>query len=160
MNKLNFLILCVLLLFVLNGVTLYFLFTGNNRNVPAQRPGFDFIIRQLKFDEQQKQQFEGLRNQHRAELDVLKKQDRELHHELLKMIQAGNADAAKVDSLTALIGNNKAAFDRAFYRHFSEVRKICKPGQLTLFNETVEQIVKRPPPREQGPPQVPPPGSE
>ena len=86
MNKTKFLTIAVLLLLLLNATTLYFLFAKKNDKRSSRggnRPYSEFIIKQLKFDTVQAAQLKQLRDQHKLELDELKKQDKQFQFMLV-----------------------------------------------------------------------------
>jgi len=148
MNKVKFLSAAVVLLLILNAVMLFFMFGKR----PAKRPGSgrdgarpytEFISKQLNFDTLQKAQLIKLRDEHKTDLDQLRKEDNILHDTLFAYIKRGDLDSAKIDSVTNLIAANKKQFEITFLKHFSEIRSLCKPDQLELFNKTVDQMRKR-----------------
>lgn len=148
MNKINFLTAALLLLLVLNAVTLYFLFAkqGGKRPVgrgDGGRPYSEFISKQLNFDTTQKAALQKLRDDHKSELDQLRKQDNVLHDSLFAFVKRGQVDSVKVDSITNLIAANRKKFELAFLKHFSQIRSLCRPDQLELFNKTVDQMMKK-----------------
>lgn len=158
MSKTNFLSAALLLLLVLNAVTLYFLFTKQGGKRPGGhgdggRPYSEFISKQLNFDTMQKAQLIKLRNDHKTDLDQLRKQDNVLHDSLFAYVKRGDIDSLKVDSITNLIAGNKKKFELAFLKHFSQIRSLCRPDQLELFNKTVDQLMKKrmPPPDNRDP---------
>lgn len=161
MNKTKFLTAALLLLLVLNAVTLYFLFAKRSGKRPGRdggRPYSEFISKQLNFDTIQKAQLVKLRDEHKTELELLRKEDKMLHDSLFAYVKRGDMDSVKIDSVANLIAANKKQFEIAFLKHFSQIRSLCKPEQLELFNQTVDQMMKkRMPPqgernRQQGPP--------
>lgn len=163
MNKVKFLSAAVVLLLILNAVMLFFMFgkrpekrLGGGRD--GGRPFSEFISKQLNFDTIQKAQLIKLRDEHKTDLDQLRKEDNMLHDTLFAYIKRGDLDSAKIDSVTNLIAANKKQFEIAFLKNFSQIRSLCKPEQLELFNKTVDQMRKRRMPpqgernRQQGPP--------
>lgn len=146
MNKTKFFTAALLLLLVLNAVTLYFLFAkhGDRRFHRGDgRPYSEFISKQLNFDTTQKSRLTRLRDEHKAELDQLRKQDNILHDSLFAYVKRGDMDSVKIDSVTNLIAANKKQFELVFLKHFSQIRSLCRPDQLELFNKTVDQMMKK-----------------
>lgn len=107
------------------------------------RPYSEFISKQLNFDTVQKVQLAKFRDEHKTELDQLRKEDNVLHDSLFAYVKRGDMDSVKIDSVTNLIAANKKQFEIAFLKHFSQIRSLCKPDQLELFNKTVDQMRKR-----------------
>jgi periplasmic protein CpxP/Spy len=154
MNKTKFLTAAVILLVILNAATLFFLFKGHGKKPPVRnggRPFTEFISKQLNFDTAQTGQLQLLRDKHKAELDTLRKEDKVLHDSLFAFVKRGDMDSVKIDSYLTRISVNKKEFELAFIHHFAQIRSICKPEQLDLFNKMVDQMMKRRMPSFNGP---------
>ncbi len=146
MNKSKFLTIAVVLLLLLNATTLYFLFAKKNYKRSSHggnRHYSEFIIKQLKFDTVQAAQLKQLRDQHKLELDELRKQDKQLQDAKFTLLKEGVTDSLKIDSVLHLVVANKKQFELAFHKHFMEIRALCRPDQLELFNKTVDDMMKR-----------------
>ncbi|MFT3843638.1 MAG: hypothetical protein QM725_01190 [Lacibacter sp.] len=145
MNKTNFLTAAVVLLVILNGVTLYFLFSKPQRKTSRNggRPFTEFISKQLNFDSAQAAQLQVLRDAHKANLEALKKEDKILHDSLFVFVKRGDMDSVKIDSFLNLITINKKKFELAFMQNFAQIRKLCRPEQIELFNKMVDQMMKK-----------------
>lgn len=146
MNKSKFLTIAIVLLLLLNATTLYFLFAKKNykRSSHGGTGHYsEFIIKQLKFDTVQIAQLKQLRDQHKPELDELRKQDKLLQDARFTLLKKGVTDSLKIDSVLNLLAANKKQFEMAFHKHFMEVRALCRPDQLELFNKTIDEMMKR-----------------
>lgn len=147
MNKVKFLTAAVILLLVLNGAMLFFMFTKRDGRRPGSREGgrpySEFISKQLNFDTIQKAELQKFRDQHKTELEQLRKEDNMLHDSLFAYVKRGAIDSSKIDSVTNLIAANKKQFELTFLKHFLQIRSLCRPEQLELFNKTVDQMRKR-----------------
>jgi Spy/CpxP family protein refolding chaperone len=134
------------LLLVLNAITLYF-FLGNKpapKKKPANnRPYSEYITRKLNFDTVQQQQLKELRDKHKQELDSLRKEDRQIQEAKTQFLKDGVTDSAKLDSIFTLSAANKKKFELAFHNHFMQIRALCRPDQLQLFNQTLDEMNKR-----------------
>lgn len=150
MNKTKFLTVLVVLLLALNAVTLYFVW--GKRNDDKRRGGgrsySEYISKKLNFDSQQQEQLKLLRNKHKQELDSLRKEDLALQEAKTQLLKNGVTDSLQLDSIFNLSVIHKKKFEMAFYNHFMQIRALCKPEQLKLFNETLDEMNKR---RWQGP---------
>lgn len=154
MNKTKFLTAAVILLVILNAATLYFLFNGHGKKPPVRnggRPFSEFISKQLNFDSAQSAQLQLLRDKHKTELDNLRKEDKVLHDSLFAFVKRGDMDSVKIDSFLNRISVNKKEFELAFIHHFAQIRSLCKPEQLDLFNKMIDQMMKRRMPSFMGP---------
>jgi protein CpxP len=147
MNKTKFLTILVLLLLVLNAVTLFFLLgkKDGHKNKPGGngRPYSEYLTKQLNLDTIQVAQLKDLRDKHKQELGVLWKEDRELQEAKFVLLKEGSSDSLKLDSLLTLIVANKKKFELAFHNHFLQIRALCRPEQVELFNKTLDEMKKK-----------------
>lgn len=146
MNKTKFLIILVLLLLVLNAVTLFFLL--GKKDSPKNRPGggrpySEYLTKKLNLDTAQVAQLKELRDKHKQELGELWKEDRQLQEAKFVLLKEGSTDSLKLDSLLTLIIANKKKFELAFHNHFLQIRALCRPDQVELFNNTLDEMKKR-----------------
>jgi Spy/CpxP family protein refolding chaperone len=146
MNKTKFLIILVLLLLVLNAVTLFFLL--GKKDSPKNRPGggrpySEYLTKKLNLDTVQVAQLKELRDKHKQELGELWKEDRQLQEAKFVLLKEGSTDSLKLDSLLTLIVANKKKFELAFHNHFLQIRALCRPDQVELFNNTLDEMKKR-----------------
>ena len=146
MNKTTLLIVAIVLLLLLNAVTLYLFFSGRQNkhgNREGGRPDINFISKQLKFDEKQQSEFKILRDQQKTELETLRNNDKNLRDALVTSLKSGVTDSLKIDSITSLMASSRKKMELTFYKHFSQIRAICHPDQLELFNKTLDEMMKR-----------------
>jgi periplasmic protein CpxP/Spy len=146
MNKTKFLTILVLLLLVLNAVTLFFLLGKKDgpKNKPGGgRPYSEYLTKQLNLDSMQVAQLRVLRDKHKEELGNLWKEDRELQEAKFVLLKEGSTDSVKLDSIVTLIVANKKKFELAFHNHFMQIRALCRPDQVELFNKTLDEMKKR-----------------
>lgn len=146
MTKTKFLTILVLLLLVLNAVTLFFLL--NKKDSPKNKPGggrpySEYLTKQLNLDTLQVAQLKELRDKHKEELGNLWKEDRELQEAKFVLLKEGSTDSVKLDSIVTLIVANKKKFELAFHNHFLQIRALCRPEQVELFNKTLDEMKKR-----------------
>mgnify|MGYP002654363940 CR=1 FL=1 len=150
MNKTKFLTVLVVLLVALNAVTLYFVW--DKRNDDKRRGGgrsySEYISKKLNLDPIQQEQLKSLRNNHKLELDSLRKEDKAIQEAKTQLLKDGVTDSLQLDSIFSLAAINKKKFEMAFHKHFMQIRALCRPDQLQLFNETLDEMNKR---RWQGP---------
>lgn len=146
MNKITLLTVAIVLLFLLNAVTLFLLFSNrHNRsgNREGGRPDINFISHRLNFDEKQQAEFKILRDQQKTELENLRNNDKSLRDVLVASLKSGITDSIKIDSITSLLAASRKKMELTFYNHFSQIRSICRPDQMELFNKTLDEMMKR-----------------
>lgn len=146
MNKTKFLTILVLLLLVLNAITLFFLLgkpEGNRKRSGGGRPYSEYITKQLNLDTVQAAKLKQLRDRHKQELGELWKEDRKLQEAKFELLKEGSTDSLKLDSILTLVVANKKKFELAFHNHFLQIRALCRPEQVVLFNKTLDEMQKR-----------------
>jgi protein CpxP len=143
----TFLTISVILLLVLNVVTLFILFhlhAGGDHGPhgPNDKGPADYIITQLKLDEQQQRQFEDLKSRHHALANDAEREDERLHDLYFSMLKSDTPDKSKVDSIANLIGEQRKKMATATFNHFQQLRSICRDDQKKLFDNTIDEIAK------------------
>lgn len=159
MNKVLFLTIGIVLLFLLNAGMLIYLFKlrSYQQELRGQGAG-QFIIDQLKLNQQQQQAFAALRRQHRETIRSAQDEDRLLHDVYFTLLKTDHPDKAKADSVASLIAAQRAIIEKATFNHFQQLRNLCVGEQKKLFDDTIDEIARRmapPHPRPDGPPPPP-----
>jgi len=157
MNKMRFLTIGIILLFLLNAGMLIFLLQPLPPQRDNRRPeAASFIIEQLHLDAQQQRTFEELRHQHHETVQQAQEQDHHLHDEYFTLLKTDHPDTAKADSIAAAIAAQRTVIEKATFDHFTQLRALCRPDQQQLFDATIDEIARRlaPPPHKggEGPP--------
>jgi protein CpxP len=147
MKKINFLIACIIALLVLNAATLFIIFRMHLNSAPDRDHGgekgpAEFIIRKLKLDDAQQQQFAILRDEHRHSMDRSHEEDMRLHHIYFGLIKTAQPDKAIVDSIAGLIGNQRREVALATFDHFQKLRAICRDDQKVFFDDAIDEIAE------------------
>lgn len=153
----------LILLVVLNGFLIFMLINKPHVNKRSQQER-NFLIEQLQFTNQQKEDFMALdlvhkENMMRFENEIRKNKD--------ILFNSFSDETANIDSLSNVIGALQAKKDIEVFNFFKSVRKICNKEQQKEFDKIINNALKGsnqgPGPREgqrQGPPRdggMPPP---
>lgn len=161
MNKVLFLTIGIVLLFLLNAGMLVYLFKLRSFQQDLRGQGAElFIIDQLKLDAQQQQAFAALRRQHHETVRHAQEEDGHLHDEYFTLLKTDHPDKAKADSVASLMAAQRSIIEKATFEHFEQLRKLCRDDQKKLFDNTIDEIARHMgPPRggrpEEGPPPHP-----
>jgi periplasmic protein CpxP/Spy len=173
MKRDTFLITAIVILFVFNLLTLAYVLFGLKRNATQFPPGPLPVLSaedRLQLNPEQRMQFEGLKQEHRKEIEKLQNISRDLHDKYLDQLKSDAVDTSKKNELLQQIGDNQKEMDRVTFTHFEKLRALCTPEQKKLYNLFIDDIARslkppdRPPDRPpdgrppQGPLQGPPPG--
>ena len=144
MNKVLFLTICVVLLFLLNAGMLVYLFRLRSYQQELRGQGAElFIIDRLKLDAKQQQVFANLRKQHQDVTRRIHEEDRHLHDEFFTLLKTAHPDKTKADSIASLIASQRAKIEKATFEHFEQLRNLCNEDQKVLFDNTIDEIARR-----------------
>jgi Spy/CpxP family protein refolding chaperone len=129
----------------------------------------DFVIRSLKFNNDQITKYDVVIKQHQQAMRQLRHEAMEYRQLLFSNLANEKHQVINADSLARLIANNQQQIEIVTYRHFAQVKALCTEQQTQEFDEIIGEVIKRmnpgphPPPGDRpGPPDGhgPPPGSE
>src|SRR5215212_2261865 len=146
MNKMRFLTLSVILLLILNAISLFILFQTHMKQGGLHHEGKEghanYIIHELKLDDQQQNRFAELRDKHHDMMRTIHEEDKALHDSYFSLLKTDKPDKVKVDSVSSLIGEQQRKMATTTFDHFRELRTICRDDQKKLFDNTIDEIVK------------------
>ena len=146
MKKERFYSIVIILLLILNLGTLGYLWTNkneqhhlpppmHNRPDPAER-----IARKLQLNDEQKEQFEVLKQEHKRGIDSVHNAMNGLRRELFMLADNKELDATLQDSLLNEIKNVEAAKHMVVLKHFHDLRLILREDQLGAFDDLIEEV--------------------
>ena len=137
----------------------------------------DFVVRNLKFSEEQTRQYDAMVKDHQQAMRQLRHEAMDYRQSLFSNLANESKAGSTADSLARLIANNQQQIEMVTYRHFAQVRAICTDEQKQEFDKIIGDVIKKmnggmrppddrrgpppeghgPPPDRQGPPDGPPP---
>lgn len=137
MKKIQFLTILCLGLLMTNLILLWFLlYPGTKlRDVGPKK----IIMEKLRFDEIQIKEYEKLIVWHRQEILKSERAMHDLKQGLYKTLTS-NLNAESKDSLINEIGKLQIDIENTHYRHFQDIKKVCKPEQQKLFDDMTVEI--------------------
>lgn len=157
MNNIKSLKIVIVFLLLINIGTISFMWI----NRPHQKDQLGgFFAKELQFTPKQVSLFEGLKEEHRAQMNVLKTESKALHDAYFELLKNPSVDTATVAKAATEIANAKKKEELATFYHFQKVRAICDDHQKIKFDNIIKEAARMmaPPkgPREgQGPPPGP-----
>ncbi len=138
MNKNTFYLITIVALLIANVILLVLHFRPPNRLNNAPK---NIVIDRLKFDEQQIQKYEDLIVEHRKivvannnQINIFKNN---LYQELNK-----SSDSLKINDLAENIAKLEKKALIINFRHFEDIKKICKPNQKERFESLVGDLAE------------------
>lgn len=140
MNKIKLLTFAVIGLLLLNFATLSFLFLnapGGNHHKPQE-----IIIDKLHFDENQQAQYKQIIQWHRGRINDLDGNFKQTKENLYHLLLASNVDEKKKDSLISALANYQREIEITHFKHFQEIKKICRKDQMQDYNDLTSELSK------------------
>lgn len=142
MNKTKFLYISLSILVVLNITTIFMLLKNDH---PHHRPKDrvkpkNHIIQQLKFDENQIKEYEKSIKIHFNGIKNAETELRNLKNELFS--QLINTDETKKTEIISKISEIQSKIENIHFKHFMEIKKICRKDQIDDFKKLTKDLAK------------------
>ena len=148
----------VLLLIVMNIVSLSALWIGHTNRPGAKRGSVaseKYLQERLGLSEEQLQAMTDLREEHFGQMEKIRRDFLSAREAFHKQPRNEN-NTARMDDLAARIGSLQAQMEKEVYYHFSAMRDLCTEDQKKIFDEVIEDVLRRGEnrggPRSKGPP--------
>jgi periplasmic protein CpxP/Spy len=135
MNKNRFYQIVIVALLMLNIVFLFLHFNRPDTPMGPQK----IIIEKLHFDKSQIAQYEALILGHRELIVENEDKINEGKNSLYQQLNV-QMDSLKVDSLSKNIADLQKKAEMINFKHFQDIKKICKPEQLPDFEKLVGEL--------------------
>ncbi|WP_117881308.1 hypothetical protein [Aureibaculum luteum] len=150
------LLLYILLAFliVVNG---FFLFNYLGRpGAKGPKGPDDFIVKQLKFDQSQMDQFKTISNAHRKKMNTISDDIKKQKDVLFSKISKDSLNKQEIDSVTTIIGMKQYLLETEVFYNLRAIHELCNDEQKKRFND----IIKNARHGGSNPNQMPPPPSK
>lgn len=146
MEKYKFYLLIILGLLLSNGMLVgYVVLNREPRPAPPPTHGRmhrgprDLIIKRLGFDGDQVAKYDELIKWHRHEIDEADRKVIELKNTLyIGLTRSG--DTTQANSIMSEIAGLRKHIEEVHYKHFLDIRGLCKPDQLPEFDELTRDM--------------------
>lgn len=119
----------------------------------------DFVIRSVKLNDAQVQQYDVLIMAHRSAMDSLRREAMKCRQALFNNLKADGSTKLNPDSVANVISALQREIELVTYHHFEQVRMICTDAQKVDFDRVIGDVIRKmngrpgPPPHDgQGPP--------
>jgi Spy/CpxP family protein refolding chaperone len=147
MEKTKLLTITVIGLLLLNFATLGFLFISGTKghkpphDIPEGRhEPKEIIIERLHFDANQQKEYGQLIEWHRGEIRQLEDSIRVSKNELYMLLNDDKIDEKAKVTLINQIALFQKQIEATHFKHFEDIKKLCKPEQQVYFNELTEEF--------------------
>ncbi|WP_284652166.1 hypothetical protein [Flavobacterium terrisoli] len=155
MERTKLLTISVIGLLLLNLGTLGFLFLNGPKDHRLPHEGRpkpkEIIIEKLHFDANQKTAYEKLIHWHRGEINRLDDSIRQTKNELYSGLDETEINVKTKDSLIALLNSYQKQIEETHFKHFEDIKKLCKPEQQEDFKALTEELSRIFGPKPRGP---------
>lgn len=142
MENTRFLKIAVLLLLLLNIGTLTFMWI-RRPPPPGGGPGpFNYLVRATGMDDLQREAYARLRDAHHSSMERLHDKATKLRQEMFGLLSANNQNDPAVGQLADSIAAVRKEEELVTFRHFQEVRKLCRPDQQQKFDEAIAGAIE------------------
>jgi hypothetical protein len=144
MNKFKFLTYSIIGLLFLNIGIICFLFFSrpNRRPIQINRSPKEIIVEKLHFDANQIDKYETIIKIHKDQIDSLDTRNKEIKSELYSQLKSSIIAKTKKDSIINLFLANQKRIEELHFKHFLDIKNICKTTQLQDFNSLTEELSK------------------
>jgi Spy/CpxP family protein refolding chaperone len=147
MEKTKLLTITVIGLLLLNFATLGFLFISGTKghkpphDIPEGRhEPKEIIIERLHFDANQQKEYGQLIEWHRRKIRQLEDSIRVSKNELYMLFNNDIVDEKAKVTLINEIALFQKQIEATHFKHFEDIKKLCKPEQQVYFNELTEEL--------------------
>lgn len=141
MDKIKLLTIVIIALLLVNIATLGYLFAGKNHRPGEKREGpKKLIIEKLHFNDQQQEQYDLLIQWHRGQINKLDDQIHQAKNKLYLQLQKSTSDTKAKDSIIDAITGYQKQIEITHFKHFEDIKKLCKPEQLNDYNNLTEEL--------------------
>ena len=144
MNKLKLLMYSVIGLLLLNiGIICFLYFSRPNRKLEQiNKSPKEIIIEKLHFDTNQIDKYETVIKIYKDQIDSLDFRNKEIKSELYSQLKSPVVAKAKKESIINLFLANQKRIEELHFKHFQDIKNICKASQLKDFNILTEELGK------------------
>ncbi len=143
MEKTKLLTIAVIGLLVINLGTLSFLLMNGKGHRPPQggrAEPKEVIIERLHLDAKQQKDYARLIAWHRGEIDKIDAEIRKAKNELYAELSQPQIDTAVKDSLISAINASQKQIEYVHFKHFEDIRKLCREDQIDDYNELTREL--------------------
>ncbi len=106
---------------------------------PEDRPR-QLIIQKLSFDQSQVAKYDELIQKHRDTIRQLERKIMDTKNQLYHTLADGSPGAK--DTLVAQLGALQKEIEMAHYRHFADIKNICRSDQQKKFTELTKELAE------------------
>lgn len=131
------------IMLAVNIVLLVMLFRKPEKNAQKKPTPFVQMMRDLQLDSTQQQVFRQRKDSFMKSMKPLWEDIRKSKYEFYRQLQDVNTPDSVIHRLAGMIGEKTRLSEEMQYRHFRELRLVCRPSQQPRFDTIVPQMMSR-----------------
>lgn len=101
----------------------------------------EFLIHELNFNENQKQDYQILIDEHKSDMKRLTEKIRNDKERLWNNLSGSDSNYVSAESISAEIGTDQKEIELVTFKHFQKVREICDDTQKKKFDELINEVL-------------------
>lgn len=101
----------------------------------------EFLIRELKLNDKQTQDFLKLVDEHQTDMKRLRDKIRNEKTQLWDNISKSSTEASNSETIASEIANDQKQIELVTFRHFQKVRELCDDTQKKKFDEVIKEAL-------------------
>ncbi len=140
MENTRFLKAVIVVLLLINIGTLTFMWMHRPGAGP-RGPG-DFLIKSIGFDAAQQADFARLREAHQQAMRDFRQQNGDVRQRFYALLTVPQADTIQWRSLADSIAAGQKQMEVVTFRHFQDVRALCRPEQQPRFDAVIGEALR------------------
>ena len=117
---------------------------GRNSDRGGRRPNpIAFTLKEkVGFSEQQMNQIEVLKKQHREKMHVLFEDMRKAKIAFYANVSRQEVNEDSIQALSSDLGKKQQAIEEQAFRNFREIRALCTPEQLVRYDSLMPKVIQ------------------
>jgi protein CpxP len=141
-NKWTAFALIALVLLNLAMLTVFFFMRPPVHGGPGNGNAAEFLVKEVGLDSLQKISFSALRKEHQRQMREVREKNREAKEAFFDLLAKPDIDDATLNAAAEKASQYEREADLITFRHFQQVRKICRPDQQQKFDQLIRQVLR------------------
>jgi periplasmic protein CpxP/Spy len=140
MNNTNIYKIGLLVMLLVNGLLIFMMLRGPQMPPPSEAGLMGKISEKLELNEEQEAKYFELAQEHRNQVAQLEAKQRDMVKNYFDNLKT--SDSSGQEAILAQIENLEGEKITVTYRHFEDLKSLCKESQLAHFDEIIEDVLR------------------
>jgi len=136
----------VILLLVVNTVLLVFMWRARERHDSKRPQGnspFEMMVKELHLTDQQKNEYQKLRDEHLAAVKPLFDSIHEMRKDFMRFVKDSVVSDTALSNYSSRIAQKQAIIDRLTFDHLRKARTLFSGDQQKQFDDFVQKMMQQ-----------------